>query len=164
MQTTDDFHCNRLSCNIFNPPDESIGSDAISSSDPLVEGKTYHRQVAIHSQSSLTAAVDETKVFYKAYRAGTITQVQVGVTDQAVGDSTVGVDVHKNGVSILSADITLTNADTDYSEQTAGLLGGVPVAFVAGDVFEAVIDATVGTGTLPKGVHIAMVVVEKPSV
>lgn len=160
-----DLHVDgRFSCGRFTPPNASIGNDAANPDDALDEDKTYHREVQLYvNTASTVAAADETKIFYIAWKAGSVTAVRVGIADAATGDSTVTVNVKKNGTTILSGVVTITNAEADYDVVAAGLTGGNPVAYVADDVFEAVIDATVGTGTLPKGVTVMMVTVENPS-
>lgn len=163
----DDFHISgRLSCDRFNPPDSCIGNDAVDPDDPLDETKTAHRQVLLYLNGAglvTTTATAERKIFHLAYQDGVITSVRIGVADAAVGDSTVTVDILKNGTTVLSAPITLTNADLDYTFQTAGLSTPGGVSFDEEDYLEASVTVSAGTGTLPKGVHAAVVVTETPT-
>ena len=86
---------------------------------------------------------------FVARRTGTINEVVAGSIAKAVGDSTVTIDIKKNGTTILNAVVTLDNANTARVVEVGSINSG---AFVAGDWIEAVITATVGTGTLPYGV------------
>jgi len=97
-----------------------------------------------------SASTTETRNLFVANRAGTVNSVKAGSIAAAIGNSTVTIDVKKNGSTILSAVITLDNANTARITE-AGTISG-PGTFVAGDWYEVVITATIGTGTLPTGV------------
>lgn len=97
-----------------------------------------------------SAATTETRPLFVAKRAGTVNSVIAGSIAAAIGNSTVTLDVKKNGTTILSAVITLDSSNTARITE-AGTISGVGT-FVAGDWFEVVIVATVGSGTLPFGV------------
>ena len=136
----------------FTAPPQSVSSDAVKTGANIDADKLESRVYASHAQPN-TAATTETRSLFVARRPGTVNSVIAGSIAKAVGDSTVTVDVKKNGTTILSAVITLDNANT----ARVGEAGTVNVsAFVAGDWFEVVITATVGTGTLPTGVFVQM--------
>jgi hypothetical protein len=67
------------------------------------------------------------------------------------------VDLQKNGVSILSAPVTLNSSGTNYVSQAATISSA---GLVAGDVLEVVTVATAGGGTLPTGVFAAARITE----
>lgn len=90
----------------------------------------------------------------------TVLQFAAGSIAKAVGDSTVTIDLKKNGSSILSAVITLDSGNTNRLLETATLSS---TALVAGDWLEIVITATVGTGTLPTGVFVRLLLDEDPA-
>lgn len=136
----------------FTAPAQSVSSDSIKTGANLDADKMESRIFSSHAQPN-TAATTETRSLFVARRAGTVKSVVAGSIAAAIGDSTVTVDVKKNGTTILSAVITLDNANT----ARVGESGTVNVsAFVAGDWFEVVITATVGSGTLPTGVFVSM--------
>ena len=131
-------------------PNSSFGNAQIGTTNPIEVTKLKHQYVKGWGQAHGTASTDERRVIHVARAAGTVAAVEAGVVVAAAGDSTVTVDVRKNGTTILSAPISLDNGDAAFAE----VAGVVSVAdYVAGDVFEVVIDATVGTGTLPQGVY-----------
>ena len=74
-------------------------------------------------------------------------------------DSTVTVDVKKNGVSVLTAVITLDSANTARIAED-GTLDSGEVTLAVDDLLEIVIVATVGTGTLATGPFVDVVVEE----
>jgi hypothetical protein len=113
--------------------------------------KTEQRLHPSWSQPNTTATA-ETRTLFVARRPGTINEVIAGSIVAATGDSTVTVDVRKNGTSILSSVITLDNANTARIVE-AGAISGAGT-YVAGDWIEAVIAVSAGTGTLPTGVFI----------
>ena len=75
-------------------------------------------------------------------------RVNVGAT-AITGNSTVVVDLKKNGASILSSTITLNNTHSAYTGVQATMESGSEPNVVAGDHIEVSIVATVGSGTLP---------------
>ena len=77
--------------------------------------------------------------------------IEAGVVVQAAGAATVTVDLRKNGTTILSGVITLNNTHVAYAE-VAGTISSA--RYVTGDVFEIVLTATAGGGTLPQGVYV----------
>jgi hypothetical protein len=134
----------------FTNPAQSVNSDAIKTGANLDADKLENRVYSSHAQPN-SAATTETRPLFVARKAGTVNSVLAGSIAKAIGDSTVTVDVRKNGTTILSGVITLDNANT----ARVGEAGTISVpAFVAGDWFEVVITATIGTGTLPQGVFV----------
>lgn len=100
----------------------------------------------------ISTSVTETKVL-GIIRGATGTSIGVEVTNQVacVGDSTIAVDVKKNGTSILSAVVTL-NSSSSITVPIAGTV--TTTALADGDIITAVITTTVGTGTLAEGVSV----------
>ncbi len=137
------------------PSSITLPTDALDTSAKVKAGanisadKTEQRIYPSHAQAN-SAASTETRALFVARRAGTVNEVIAGSIAKAVGDSTVTLDVKKNGTTILSAVITLDSANTNRIVELGAISGAG--TFVAGDWFEVVITATVGTGTLPFGV------------
>lgn len=100
-----------------------------------------------------SASTTETRVMHVASLPGQVLSVKAGSIAIAIGNSTVTVDVKKNGTSVLTAVITLDNTNTARVAE-AGTISGSQDDLVAGDILETVITATIGTGTLPTGVFV----------
>jgi hypothetical protein len=104
------------------------------------------------SAASATVVVHEVRG-----AAGRIRSVTAGSVAAAIGDSTVTVDVRKNGTTVLSSVITLDNGNSPYVSES-GTVNAAGVA--AGDVLTVVVAATIGTGTLPTGLFANVVIDE----
>lgn len=130
--------------------DGSLGDAALSAVSPAGVAKTRHQYIQRLSQVGGTAASAETRVVHVAKSAGNATGFKAGSIAAAVGDSTVTVDLRKNGTTVLSAVITLDNTNSAYTPE-AGSIN--TAAYSAGDVFTVVIAVSAGTGTLPQGVY-----------
>lgn len=89
--------------------------------------------------------------------AGTIRSFRAGSIAIAVGAATVTVDLKKNGVTVLSAVITLDTGNAARVSE-AGTLSTTSLA--AGDLLEVVVVATAGGGTLPTGLWCTLLVDE----
>jgi hypothetical protein len=144
---------------VLVPSSIRMPQNAITSGDQIQAGanlpadKTEQRLFPHWSQPN-TAATTETRTLFVARRSGTVNEVVAGSIAKAIGDSTVTIDVKKNGTTILTGVITLDNANTARVVELGSISGAG--TFVAGDWFEAVITASVGTGTLPTGVYLQL--------
>ena len=67
------------------------------------------------------------------------------------------IDLHKNGTTVMTTGIVLNSSATSY-EIISGTIG--TTALAAGDVLEAVITETTGTGTAPDGVFVEVILKE----
>lgn len=130
-------------------PASCIGDSQVNAAAPVTSPKLMHRHAVTESQAHGVASADRRTVVRVAHGDGTVEAVRAGVVVACVGDSTITVDVKKNGTTILSAPISLDSGDAAYAKVDGTIT--VP-DYVAGDVFEAIVDATVGTGTLGQGV------------
>lgn len=142
-----------LNCGAITMPQNAIdSSQQIKAGTNISADKTEQRFFPSHAQPN-SAATTETRTLFVARRAGSVNEVITGSIAKAVGDSTVTIDVRKNGSTILAGVVTLNSSSTNRVVQ----LGSVTsAAFVAGDWFEVVITATIGTGTLPTGVFVQL--------
>lgn len=137
----------------------TMPADAISLDDQFESGKNFaadkfeQRFFPSWAQPN-SASTTETRTLFVARRAGVINEVVAGSIAIAIGDSTVTVDVLLNGVSILSAAITLDNANVARTPESGVIPGSGVIA--ADDWVEVVIVATIGTGTLPTGVFVQL--------
>jgi hypothetical protein len=128
------------------PDGSNIGPGAMAD---FQHNKTYR-------QNGNAAAA--TEVIHEARgTAGRIRAVRAGSVVAATGNSTATIDVRKNGTTVLSGTIVLDNANTAYVSE-AGTLSVTSLA--AGDVLTVVITVSAGTGTLPTGLFVTVVVDE----
>jgi hypothetical protein len=118
--------------------------------------KLQHQYEPLYAQSGTASAVT---IPLHRVRGSTATVVAVvaGSIAAAVGDSTVTIDVRKNGTTILSGAIVLDNGNAARVGEagTVTVTGGV-----AGDLYEIVVTTSIGTGTLPTGLFVQAVIRE----
>ncbi|VTU02779.1 Marine sediment metagenome DNA, contig: S03H2_L04701 OS=marine sediment metagenome GN=S03H2_18785 PE=4 SV=1 [Gemmataceae bacterium] len=135
-------------------PPGSFGDPQIGAANPIDATKVKHQYAPQLAQAHGTAATAERRIVHVARAAGTVAAVGAGPVVAATGNSTVTVDVRKNGTSILTSTISLTSATAAFA-RVAGTIN--TAAYVAGDVFEVVVTVAAGTGTLPQGVSVQVV-------
>lgn len=135
-------------------PANAVGNSQFTSGDPLDEDKQEHRHVITYSQKHGTATVTERFPIHVSYEAGSLLEVLIGNVVACVGDSTITVDVYKNGVSVLAAPVTLDNSNTAFTGQELASIS--TPTYGAAVVFEVVVVATVGTGTLGQGLFVRL--------
>ena len=138
----------------FAVPANSIGNTQFNSSDPLATDKQKHQYVAVYSQKHGADVAAERKTVHVAHAAGTLAFVYAGMVVPSTGDSTVTVDVLKNGVSVMSGTITLTNAHAAFALVLGTISAGV---YTSGSVFEVSVTVSAGTGNVGEGVFARLV-------
>jgi hypothetical protein len=147
----------------FTAPPNTITDAMLSASSPAGPTKTRRRFVRTHKQANGASIVTVTERIHLGYGAiGAVTAVRcmnTGVVGTGGGMS-VTVDVKKNGVSILTAVMTI-NAATLLNAIVAGSIA--TAAYAVGDYFDVVVTATAGGGTLPQGLYVDVVLDEDPS-
>lgn len=158
QRTEGDVHINgALTCRELGVPDGTVDNAGVAADAGIEDTKLQHQHRIGFDQPN-TAATSETRAKFRCYGAtGIIRAFHAGSIAAAVGDSTVTVDLRKNGVSVLTAVITLDNANAARVAE-AGTLA--ITTLVAGDVLEIVTVATIGTGTLPTGVFASITLAE----
>lgn len=117
-------------------PNDTVTNAKVASGDPLDAAKTDNSYQAILAQASTAAT--ETKYVGIPRGVGTFLAFRVIQKTACAGSSTVTVDVKKNGVSILSAAITLNSASA-VNTPIAGTI--TTSSFSADDYLEIVITA-----------------------
>lgn len=128
-----------------------------SGADGIFTTKLDHRQHIRYNQPEGTAVATETRqVFITFGAAGTIKAVNAIMKTANSGGATVTVDVKKNGTTVLGSTINVTGTSVN-----TGTLSVTTTA--AGDVFEFLVTATAGGGTLGDGIYIEMIVDETPT-
>lgn len=141
-------------------PAASVTDANMDPANPIDVDKQIHQYVHTYSQNRAAAVAAERKAVFSATGDGVLVNVQAGVTQAAVGDSTITVDVYKNGVSVLTGVLTIDSGDAAFATQTAAVTVGSE-GYSAGQVFEVVIAVSAGTGTLPRGVYVSLTVNEE---
>lgn len=137
----------------------SVTDAKVASAADIAATKLRHQHREMWQQPN-TAATAETRVLHVAYGDGDIIAVQAGSIAKAVGDSTVTIDIKKNGTTILTGTIQLDSSNANYTPESPSL---ATLTYVAGDVFTAHITISAGTGTLPTGAYVGLTVNEKPA-
>lgn len=131
-----------------------------SSFDPATPLDAVQLQIQIHQVYAQGSAVDATaaaEVVHVARAAGTLVAVRAGNVVSGIGGATATVDVKKNGTTVLTGTIGLAAAAPAAYGQVAGAVAGGSAAYAAGDVFEVVVTAAAGGGTLAKGLFVDLV-------
>lgn len=132
-------------------PDSSFGDSQIGATNPILATKLKHQHNPVYAQAHGSAAATERKVVHVARAAGEVVAIDAGIVVAAMGGATVTIDLKKNGTTVLSAVITIDNAKVAYAKE-AGAISSA--SYSAGDVFELVVTATAGGGTLPQGLFV----------
>ncbi len=147
-----------LSCKTFTPPLNSIKNASIEAAAGIAASKQEHRYVRGWSQPNTTATA-ETRTVHVVYGAtGDIVAFRAGSIAKCTGDSTVTVDLKKNGSSILTAVITLDSGNTNRIVEAGTISGDGTLA--AGDWLEITIAISAGSGTLATGVYAELILNE----
>lgn len=149
----------KLTCDDFSPPAGCVGDAGISG--PVTASKLGSRLRKTYAQESATTAAAESRVIHVATAAGTVVGFSAGCVVANIGAAVVTFDLKKNGTTVLTGVITVDNGDAARAV-VDGTLSGAAVAYVADDVFEVVIAATAGGGTLGKGAFCQMLCDENP--
>lgn len=153
----DTYIVGNLAAKTMSIPAGAVTDATIPPGAGIDQAKLEHQhRIPFHQPN--TAATSETRAVYECYGAtGSIIAFRAGSIAAAVGDSTVTVDLRKNGATILTAVITLDSANVARVAEIGTL---AVTSLVAGDVLEIVTVATIGTGTLPTGVFASVTITE----
>lgn len=145
---TENIHFASATFTDITLPNSSVSNGQIVAGAGIEAEKLEHQHSITGNQPN-TAATTETRVIHNVFGAtGDTLAFEAGSIVACVGGATVTLDVLKNGTTILTAPITLDNANTARVAEA----GSISVAsLVDGDVLEVVIVATVGGGTLATG-------------
>jgi hypothetical protein len=144
-----------VNANGYNFPANSIGDSQFNSANPLGATKQVHQHNERYSQVHGSAATTARVPIHTAFDAGAVIDIRAKCSVIPIGDSTVTVDLYKNGSSILTGVITLDNTVAANVSETTGITA--PGTYVEDDEFHVVVTATVGTGTLPQGLSVLVV-------
>ena len=127
----------------------AVGGTAVNkTNDPIWQARDSHQNHLAH-YSQAGVAIAETRWIHTVRGSGVVKAVKAGCLVACVGNAVATLDVRKNGTTILTAPISLSESQS-AREEVAGVLSGV-VAISAGDVLEVVVAVNAGTGTLGTG-------------
>lgn len=135
-------------------PASSIGDSQVNPASPITSAKLLHRHAVTEAQAHGSASAARRTVVRVAHGDGEVVAVRAGVSVACIGDSTITVDVKKNGTTILSGTIQVDSGDAAFAK-VAGTI--TDADYVAGDVFETVVTVAAGTGTLGQGLFVDVV-------
>ena len=137
-----------------NLPAASVADANVAADAAVAATKLQHQHRAAYAQESATGAASESRTIHVVVGAtGTLQKFSAGCVVANIGDDTVTVDLHINGVTALSAVITLSSSESAYDVVDATLS---TTAVTVDDVLEVVITAVHATGTLGKGVFASL--------
>jgi hypothetical protein len=129
------------------PSDGCVTNAKVVTDAQLDAAKLRHRNRGHFTQPNTTATA-ERKIVYVARHSGNVLSFVAGSIAICAGAATMTVDLQKNGVSVLTAVITLNSSSVNLVAQAATIS---VAAYVAGDVFEIISTATAGGGTIGTG-------------
>lgn len=141
-------------------PPNTVGDAQVVSTSPIQASKLYHRIQELVTQVHGTATVARREVIYVAKAEGNIADFFAGVVVANIGAATITVDLLKNGTTILTDTIVLDNSQAAY--EIVANEGVTDDSYIAEDVFEVVVTATAGGGTLGQGLFAGFWSDEKP--
>ncbi len=152
----------QLSSKTIVLPAGSVTDANVSIATPAVQAtKLQHQYEEHYAQSSLVTVAADQFVFHVV--RGTTAQpldFKSGCVTPCTGNATITVDLWRNGVTVLTATISLSSAQAAYALVAAA--GFSVTSWNAGDVIEAKITTAVGTGVLGKGVFCNLHLREDP--
>jgi hypothetical protein len=138
-------------------PGACVGDTNADPVHPLDDDKVKHRHIAFYGQSGSATTV--TLPLHCAFLAGEVLDVAAGSIAACVGDSTVTIDVLKNGTTILDEVIELDSTSTAYTS-VFGVIADDQEVLAADDILTLAVTATIGTGTLATGLYVSVAVKE----
>jgi hypothetical protein len=131
-------------------PVGSLTNAGLSPSADLETHKMRHQYRGVHADKSGTTTAAFSAVLFHAHGTGELKGFRVGNIAPCIGDSTITVDLKKNGSTVLSSTVVLDNANTARVAEIATVNPSL-IAYAANDVFEMVVTVSAGTGTLGTG-------------
>lgn len=146
-----------IGCATMSIPANTVVNAAVSASADITSTKLEMQRSFTYSQNGTAASA--TIPIHVVYGATcSLVSIKAVSIVANIGAATVTVDLKKNGSSVLSAVITLDSANTARVAESGTITtaGGV-----AGDLYELVIVATAGGGTLATGLGVTVIWSEK---
>lgn len=156
--TIDRLHVQSLSASTVVLPSSVVSNAQVAAGAEIAADKMQHRFKGMYSQvGTATAAADRKCVHVVAGATAEVQSFRAGLRTACTGDSTVTVDLKKNGSSILSSALVIDSGDAAYALLSATFSSD---DLVADDVLEVTVAVSAGSGTLGTGVFAECVVDE----
>ncbi|MCE9605065.1 MAG: hypothetical protein K8U03_09220 [Planctomycetia bacterium] len=137
-----------------------VADSHVSDVADISAAKLQHQHQVPYAQASAATAVAEARFVHRCRAVGEIIGFEAGNVIACIGDSTITIDLKKNGTTVLTAPLVITSA----LAARATLAATIDIAAkncVADDVLEVVVAISAGTGTLGKGAFADVCVREK---
>lgn len=151
----------KLKCDDFDAPTETIGNAAIDPDDPIKSEKCYQQVPARYKQDHGSAVVSARAPIHQVNgTSGTLFELHACLAVACIGAATVTVMIKKNGTDMLAAALQLDSGDAAYADVMSASF--VSAANVRGDVYEVVVTATAGGGTVGQGLLVTLINRELP--
>ena len=126
----------------------------------VAASKLQQQRSVRYAQSSTAAAAADRQLIRRVNGiSGVVISFYAGAITPAVGADTCTVDLLKNGISILSAPVSITSALAAYGSVLGALAA---TGLVVGDLLEAKITPNHTSGTLPLGIWAQLLFAEDP--
>lgn len=147
-----------ISCSTLTIPAGAVRNASIEEVAGIEATKLEHKYEPVFAQPNTTATAETRAVHLVHGASGQVLAFKAGCIAKCVGDSTITVDLKKNGSSMLTGVITLDSGDTNRVA-VAGTISGAGTLAV-GDLLEITVAVTAGTGTLGTGVFASVELTE----
>jgi hypothetical protein len=134
------------------PSAECVGNSHVAAGAGLAASKLEHQHRKTYVQDGTAVAATIPLAVIQGPTARVIS-IKAGTIGLNAGNATITIDLKKNGVSILTAVITLDSSKTARTLYAGTLTS---TAGVAGNWLEAVIAVAAGTGTLGTGLCVQL--------
>lgn len=150
----------------LNVPAGSITNAGILSGTNVDASKLVHRHAINYFQASGSSVASATvPIFIARGTTVTLQAIEAAILVAAAGAATVTIDLQKSTgagafATVLSSVITL-NSSTVVRTATAGTIN--TASGTDGDIWQLVITATAGGGTLPQGLIVTLNLDETPA-
>lgn len=130
-----------LSCNDMAVPAGVVVNASVAAAAAIASTKLQHRHNKTYGQTGANA--DATIITHVAKGTGTLKTFVAGSIGLCTASNSTTIDLKKNGTTCLTAVITLDSGNTARVAEAASVSVS---AYVAGDVFEIVVDKTSDSG------------------
>lgn len=142
----------RLIAGQFDMPASAVSDTSVEAGANIDADKLEHTHRKTYFKAG-TAATETIPIHSVIGATARRLQVVAGSIAIAIGNATVTIDVKKNGTSVMTGATPVT-LDSSNTARVAEALSIATTTAVAGDLFELVVVATIGTGTLPTGLFV----------
>lgn len=150
-----------LSAQVINYPAGSIVNADVNAAAAIAATKLQQQRNITYQQLNGANAAAESKQVYRVNGAtATLQAFKASCVGVPGGDRTCTIDLHKNGVSILSATIQLDSGSVAYTAESGTFSS---TSLVAGDVLTVVVTVGGSSGTHVTGLLVNVVLAEDPA-